>query len=306
MKKRLTDFFDTLVTLPILGLLYVISVMPDTLAYRICMALGSMARVLRIRYRVVDNNLQIAFPQMARQERVRLIKKVYANFGRLTGEWLSARKNMQTLEKKVRCVGVEEFPKALQEGRGIIVCSAHFGHWELLASAVAVHGKAPLKIIRNKLKNRRLDKWFTQIHADMGFGEIMRSQSALRIFRHLKENEIIGMLVDQNGRSGGLWLPFFNRPTSFYRGPGQIASKTGCAVIMAFCYPQRDGTWEVQFSRLKREMTGNVEEDTRRVMGSYAALLEEAIIRYPDWYFWFHRRWKTKVPKAVLQQWEPK
>lgn len=128
MKKRLTDFFDTLVTLPILGLLYVISVMPDTLAYRICMALGSMARVLRIRYRVVDNNLQIAFPQMARQERVRLIKKVYANFGRLTGEWLSARKNMQTLEKKVRCVGVEEFPKALQEGRGIIVCSAHFGH----------------------------------------------------------------------------------------------------------------------------------------------------------------------------------
>ncbi|MEE8340464.1 MAG: hypothetical protein V3R52_00025, partial [Candidatus Neomarinimicrobiota bacterium] len=27
---------------------------------------------------------------------------------------------------------------------------------------------------------------------------------------------------------------------------------------------------------------------------SYTSLLEEYVRRYPDQYFWFHRRWKTK------------
>lgn len=304
VKKRWSTILDTLIALPILMIFYVFNMLPEVVIHRFYMFVGSMLRRLRIRYKVVDNNLQIAFPEMSKQQRQRLIRKIYINFGRLQGEWLTIGKDTQAFAKKVKCVGVENFQIALQKGKGVIVCSAHFGHWEILALAVAIHGKAPLKIVRNRLKNQRMDRWFTQIHADMGFGEIMRHQAARRIFRHLKENEIIGMLVDQNGRSGGIWLPFFNRPTSFYRGPGQIASKTGCAVIIAFCYPQKDGTWEVHFSKLTRELTGDVEEDTRIVMGTFANQLEKAIVQYPDWYFWFHRRWKTKVPEAIQNQWK--
>jgi Kdo2-lipid IVA lauroyltransferase/acyltransferase len=295
---------DTLIALPALAVYHTVRFMPETTTVRFGRFLGSVSWFFRVRYRVLNKNLSIAFPTVSDRERKTLIRKVHVNFGRFFTEWFVMPKCWLTMKKRVRCVGIEELHDALQTGRGVIICSAHFGNWEILASTVSACINTPLRIIRNRLKNRRLDRWFSDIHHMMGYKDIMRDQSALRIFRSLRNNEIIGMLVDQNGRRDGIWLPFFDRATSFRRGPGIIASKTGCAIVTAFCFPLQDGTWEIRFSRLKTALTGDIETDTDTVMRFFALQLESAIRLQPDWYFWFHRRWKTKIPEAVRKQWD--
>lgn len=297
-------FFDTLIALPALAVHHIVRLMPEKMAVRFGRFLGSVSCFFRVRYRVLDKNLSIAFPTLSDRERKTLIRKVHMNFGQFFTEWFILSKVWHAMEKRVRCTGIEELHDALKTGRGAIICSAHFGNWEILASAVSACSGAPLRIVRNRLKNKRLDRWFSDMHRAMGFKDILRDQSALRIFRSLHHNEIIGMLVDQNGRKDGIWLPFFDRATSFHRGPGIIASKTGCAVVTAFCFPLQDGTWDIRFSRLKTALTGDTENDTDMVMRFFAAQLESAIRSQPDWYFWFHRRWKTRVPEAVQEQWD--
>ncbi len=247
-------------------------------------------------------NLRYALPEMPEREVRRIAKRIPINFGDFLGEWLVMPKYRNSLEKRVRCIGFDVVTEGLRNKRGVMVCSAHIGNWEALASIAAHLSDRPLTIVRQRLKNLWLDRWFSEIHRKMGYGDIIRSRSAIEIFRRLKNNEIVGMLVDQNGRSAGAWVPFFKRPTSFHRGPGIIAARTGCAVITAFCVPDRDG-WKIEFSKLDMELTGDLERDTETLMSRYARRLEDAIRECPDWYFWYHRRWKTKIPEHLKEKW---
>ena len=38
----------------------------------------------------------------------------------------------------------------------------------------------------------------------------------------------------------------------------------------------------------------NEKSDIHSITRSYTRLLEDIIIKFPEQYFWFHRRWKTK------------
>ena len=38
----------------------------------------------------------------------------------------------------------------------------------------------------------------------------------------------------------------------------------------------------------------NEKSDVHSITRSYTRLLEDIIIKFPEQYFWFHRRWKTK------------
>jgi heptosyltransferase II len=292
---------DCIVALPALMLAKTACALPESVSMMLGRFLGHALYVLRIRRKTVDNNLRIAFPDMTHDTRKKLIKTICINFGESLLEWLGIRKRISSLDQHITCVGMECLEKGLESGKGVLICSAHFGHWEILATAIARFSGKPLTIIRNQWNNSYLDAWFTKIHNAQGFDDMYRLNSGVKLFRALKRNELVGMLVDQNGRRAGIWLPFFKTPSSFHRGPGIVASKTGCAVVTAFCFPGKNNRWEIHFSAVDSVLTGNLEEDTKIVMSAFAERLESAIRKHPDQYFWFHRRWKTKEPEHIRE-----
>ncbi len=296
---KVTEFT---VALPVIVLLRIACVMPEKVSRAFGRLLARICCFCRIRRKTLLMNLQYAFPEMSDKELKTLIKKIYVNFGDFFFEWFSIPQNIESLDQRVTCTGLDCLNDAIESGKGVLICSAHLGNWEILATAIARYSGKPLTIIRNQLRNRYLDKWFTKLHNAQGFDDMHRTNSGIKMFRALKRNELIGMLVDQNGRSAGVWLPYFNRPSSFHRGPGIVASKTGCTVITVFCYPEKNQRWQLHFAALDTVLTGQPEEDTERVMSEYTRRLESAVQKHPEWYFWFHRRWKTKVPKHIVAQ----
>ncbi|MCD4653384.1 lysophospholipid acyltransferase family protein [bacterium] len=303
-KTRVKQLIDKIVVLPMAVFYMLIRKLPESLCRIIFRLLGRMVNTLRIRRSVVDDNLRIAFSDLSDSERESLRNQVYVNFGNFLGEWIASSGKNKSVSKKVRFDGLEIVTKAIEQGKGVLCCSAHFCQWELLASSLCSLNLIPISVIRRQLKNSSIDKWYSEMHEQINIHDIIKGRSMLEIFKRLKKHEMIGMLVDQSGRGSGVWVPFFNRPTSFHRGPGVIMSKRRCPAITVFCLPDRDGGWVMRARELKVNLTGNVENDTFKVMSEYASQLESAIKEFPDGYFWFHRRWKIKPPADVMAKWE--
>jgi len=294
---------DTIIAMPLLALCLLFQTLPESKARVLGRSLGRLVWALGIRRSVIHKNLQIAFPDMQKEKENKIIRNVYINLGDFLCEWLSFPANKAGLNQRVRCFGTEHLDSAIKKGKGILICSAHIGNWELLASIGVSYSDRPLSIVRTAFDNTRMDRWFTDIHHSMGYDDILKRNSTPEIIRRLKNNEMVGMLVDQSGRSSGVWVPFFGRPTSFHRGPGVLSAKTECVIITAFCLPASDGVWEIEFSPLEVCLVGDAQKDSESVMTEYALRLESVIRAHPDRYFWFHRRWKTKMPEHLRDKW---
>jgi KDO2-lipid IV(A) lauroyltransferase len=113
------------------------------------------------------------------------------------------------------------------------------------------------------------------------------------VFKKLKDNQVVAILGDQDARSTGWKLKFFERDASTYPGAVQFAQRTGAPIIPIFfkrqdwlqhelkCYPPR---------KIKRNDT---ESELKSELQSLLALTEEEIKKEPADWMWLHKRWKT-------------
>jgi KDO2-lipid IV(A) lauroyltransferase len=88
-------------------------------------------------------------------------------------------------------------------------------------------------------------------------------------------------------------VQFFGRPASTPKGPAAFSIKTGVPLACGFIV--REGLKQrIIIERpFSIESSGQKDEDIRRLTQAYTSLLEEYIRRYPDHWFWPHRRWKS-------------
>ena len=118
----------------------------------------------------------------------------------------------------------------------------------------------------------------------------------------IKRNKMVGVLLDQNvDWYEGVFINFLGRPACTSKGLALMALKTDVPVIPAFTVRKTDGRYRVIFGeeiQLKRsgDRTRDVEENTEL----FTRAIEYYIKKYPDHWFWFHRRWKT-LPYCSIQ-----
>ena len=107
---------------------------------------------------------------------------------------------------------------------------------------------------------------------------------------------MVGILLDQNvDWYEGVFVPFLGKPACTNKGLALLARKTGAPVIPVFSVKQADGRYRIIFEKELPAIdtgggTGDMEENTRQ----YNRVIERYVMRFPDHWFWFHRRWKTK------------
>jgi KDO2-lipid IV(A) lauroyltransferase len=131
--------------------------------------------------------------------------------------------------------------------------------------------------------------------------KIIEKRDFLRgILAALKENEAVGILMDQNSSmTEGVmvdFLDFFGIPACTAAGMARIAMRTGAAVVPAFAF------WEGTKYRLcfdpplELVSSGGADADVVANTQLFTKVLEKYVRRYPDQWLWIHRRWKTRPP----------
>jgi KDO2-lipid IV(A) lauroyltransferase len=256
-------------------------------------------RFLPVRRRVILDNLRRVYGQcLPEADIVRLAQAHYGHLWRLFGEFLRFR--WLTLEQKmalVRIENVEAFARALEQRRGILILTGHFGNWEVSTIAGLNHYPAMrgrFHFVRRAIKPAWLDALVTRRFNEAGFGVFPKRGSLDAMLDRLAEGDAIVFPFDQHARPpDGIEVDFFDHPAWTFKSLAIIALATGAPVLPATSWREADGRHVLRFEEpiapIECENTG---ESIRRNTRAYNAALERIIVRRPEQWYWVHRRWK--------------
>ncbi|MGZ3621361.1 MAG: lysophospholipid acyltransferase family protein [Candidatus Binataceae bacterium] len=259
--------------------------------------------------RVYVRLLDLALPRLRRTAlknlemagfagRERITTGVFNSIARLVVSFARFPKiTRENIHAWIRYEGLENFEQARSHGKGVLVATGHLGNWELSAFAHA-YLTSPMHIVVRPIDNSRIDALVESRRELSGNRAIAKKDAARGILRALAAGEAVGVLIDQNTTvDQGVWIDFFSVPACAGSAFVKLAHHSGAPVIPGYAvWSDKENRYVLHFEPAV-EITGDIEQDTRRVH----ARLEAAIRKYPDQWLWIHRRWKTRPPgeKAI-------
>ncbi len=241
--------------------------------------------------RVARTNLSFAYPDLDAAARERIIDRVFASIGRMLVSMARfPRLNASNIRDWISCEGLDHYLAAKSRGRGVLIATAHLGNWELSAFAHALMTE-PMSIMVRPLDNPLIDDLVENRRRLSGNRLIYKKDAARAVIKALKNNEPVGILIDQNtSASEGTFVDFFGKPACAGLAFARLAQHTGAPVIPGFAVWDESAHRYVLRFYPQIEMTGDEAADTRRIHST----LEQIIRQYPDQWMWIHRRWKTR------------
>lgn len=225
------------------------------------------------------------------RQRQQIVDGVFRNIARL----LLALARFPSLNRSnigewIAYEGLENYMDAKRGGSGVLVATAHLGNWELSAFAHALMTE-PMDVMVRPLDNPLIDRLVEERRKMSGNRLIDKKEAARAVMRALRNNEAVGVLIDQNTTlSEGIFVEFFGKLACAGSAFVKLAHRSNAAVIPGFAL------WEEKRQRYvlrfypRVAMSGDVEADTQRIHSA----IEKTIREYPDQWMWIHRRWKTR------------
>ena len=250
--------------------------------------------------RVARRNLEIAFPELTRAARARLLRDTLAETGRSSAElaklWGAPPEAALALVREVR--GREHFDAALAQGRGVLIAAPHLGAWELLNLHLST--LAPLTILYKAPRDPRAERAITEARAALG-AEAVRAEPAgvRRLFRRLREGRVVGILPDQRPKLGeGEDAPFFGQPARTMTLLSRLAAKTGAPVLYAFAERlPRAGGFRIHFVPAAPEVA---DADPARAVAALNLGIEACVRVAPSQYQWTYKRYSFRAPDSGI------
>jgi|TARA_B100001964_G_scaffold19652_1_gene20013 KDO2-lipid IV(A) lauroyltransferase len=245
---------------------------------------------LVIRQKEARKNIAIAFPRYSEARRELILKNSYIFFIRNTMQFLSFPKGFQNAHITVN--GKEYLDKALTKKKGVILVTGHFGVWEIMLAWFGLNQYSML-VVGQKQKNSGADTFVNQLRENTGIKMIPRKSSLEFMYEALARNNILTLASDQDAKKRGIFVKFFSLPASTPKGAGRFHLEYGSPLIFVTCHLERPNNHVLDILPIPTDSNSNIASITQ----SFTLMLENIITAYPEQYFWFHRRWKTKQPQ---------
>lgn len=275
--------------------------------FEICMKLADMSSpalsfLLPIRKRVILQNLKRAFPGESKRSLNRLSSKIYRNFILFLIEFIHlGKRTLKDFSRQiVEIEGGEYLNEARIDKKPFLIVTGHLGNWELVGAYFASRGmkfSVPAKPIHNPYVNAFVNR----IREEQGVRVIStKDLSPKSIFKVIKEGKGLVFLADQDARRSGIFIDFFGTPASTFTGPAVFSVRTGLPLVPVFDVRTDLITHKVVIHPpIYPPQNQDREKAVENLMQQYTRILEDMIRKYPEQYFWFHRRWKTKPRRKV-------
>lgn len=279
-------------------LLKLMGALPRYASRAVGAGIGAIAwRLLPRLRRTGLRNLELAFPQMAEDERLHTLRALYRHLGWQLAEFCHMpRFTVENTRGLIRYDGLAHYLAARERGKGVLIVTAHLGAWELSSFWHSLMGY-PMTMVIRRLDNPRVDALVNRIRCLHGNQVVHKDDFARGLLSAMRRGETVGILMDTNMTPPqGVFVPFFGIPACTAAGLARVAQHTGAAVVPGFLvwepgegrYILRFGQ-EISLARTRRDEADIIENTAR-----FTAAIEDAIRSYPDQWLWVHRRWKTR------------
>jgi len=299
MRQRLGD---TAAYVAVRVAICVVQALPRTTCERLARSWsGFLANRVKIRRRVVRENLRQAFPEWSPAEAREAARGMWEHLLLMVFEIAHAERAIRktTWRRHLRIHGMERMVRLLWTDRPKVILSGHFGNFELAAYLFGLFGLRIFSVAR-ELDNPWLDRFVTDFRESRGQTILPKKGSAPDVALVLEENGAIALLGDQAAGPKGCWVDFFGRPASVHKAIG-VFSITAEAPVLVCSATRRKGLFDfdLRVEGTADPAAGRPETaDLQSLSQWYTSLLEETIRREPAQYWWVHRRWRDRPRKA--------
>ena len=274
---------------------------PHRLVVRAGRCLGLAAYVLDVRHRrIVRRNLRFTHPEWSPERIRRLSREVFQNTGITVLEICRMGcLSREEILRSVRITGEEHLLSALKNPKGAVIISGHMGNWEMGFLFTSLYAGTPLVGVARPLGSRLLNRWVRDLRTRFG-NIILDKAGALRdMVRMLRRGKVLGLLIDQGTRrSEGVEVTFFGHTVTATPVAALLARRYDCPVLPFFCIREADDRLTVTAQPpLRLRKTDDPRADLVANTQIMTHAIEAAIRKYPDQWFWFHKRWKRHYPQ---------
>jgi len=272
-----------------------ISFLPRFISIKFGILFGELIRLLiPVRRKVAIQNINIAFPNKSQLEKELILKKCYHHFGiTFIDLFRTAQLNKNKLNQ------FTEFSKTdiqkLKENSGGIIVTGHIGNWEIFLSLFGLNN-IPLHVVAQFQKNKGAQNYFKEMREKHNSKTILKGASSKELIAIINNNEYLGLACDQNAGKKGIMVPFFKKNTSIPKGTAIFQMKTKCPIFLCYCIADVNYNYffvanKLDIKSLDFESDDKILEISKLISND----LEKMVKKYPEQYFWFHRKWPKKI-----------
>ena len=274
------------------------AVVPLRFTWRLAELLGRLWFRLDTKHRLIAlNNLKLAWgEERTERERINIARRNFIHLVRVVLELFYIRKvTSEEVDEFATFEGVKNLDAALEEGRGVLVMTSHFGNWELMALAYSLRYR-PVSLVIRPLDIPFLDSLITKIRTRGGNQMIAKKGSVRKVLRLLAAGEVVGFLIDQNPAwEEGVFVPFFREIACTNKALSALALRTNAPVIPVYNVREANGTYRIVFEpEVVLDRSGDTRRDMEENTAKFNRIIESYIRRHPEQWFWVHQRWKTR------------
>jgi KDO2-lipid IV(A) lauroyltransferase len=250
---------------------------------------------------VADDNLRHAFgEEYNAAQRDQIVRAIYRHFLGLliTLVHLPRAFHVATWKRYAKLPQAQPLLAALLSGRPILLLTGHFGNWEFGSFLLGVVGFRLFAVARS-LDNPFLDRFLRAFRQRNGQTMLDKNLDYDRMLEVLQSGGHMATLADQDAGERGLYVDFFNRPASTHKAIALMALQFDAPIVLiGVVHDAEPMVHEVQvYDIILPADYGNRPDAVKAITQRFTTALQEAIKKYPEQYFWLHRRWKHQ-PKA--------
>ena len=152
--------------------------------------------------------------------------------------------------------------------------------------------------------NKYADKWFEEMRCCHGAKTTDSGMGLREILRALRKGYLLGLMMDQDNGKKGIFVKFMDKWCSAPVGPALISLKTKAPIVPIYLFPNYNGKHLFKiYPAFYPENYENTIEGQQKLTQDYTSLHEKIIKKYPEQWFWLHRRWKTQPQDCPENPW---
>ena len=277
----------------IVALLRTLAVLPYPLVARLGAAVGALLYALPSRRKhIVLVNLRLCFPEMTDSEHQNLAREHFRHVIRSYVErgvqWFGSAQKIRDIVQVDSAIDLDD-----EAAPPTIFMGFHFVGIEV--GCMLYSTRLPVASLYTRMSSTALCELAKRQRGRFGAEMIERGTSAKKIIGLLRSGKPVMLAADMDqGVENSVFVPFFGVPACTLTAISRLA-RLGRARVVPFVtevLPDYQGYKLTIFEPLADFPSQDDEVDARRMN----AFLEEQVAKFPEQYYWVHRRFKHRPP----------
>ena len=277
---------------------WIVTHLPERILNIVLNSLAYLIYLLDKKHRkVIGANLDFAFDdRLSQKEKREIVKKCYKNLIYFLADFIKNQGiTKEELSKKVEFKNEHILKDALKRKEKIILITAHYGNWELIPLSLGAFF-APITIVGRDLDSKSMNEILRKNREQFNIKLISKKGAMRGLIKELKQNRMVGLLVDQNTTENeGILINFFGKLARHTPTASLLSRRFNAKIIPVFISTNDYKKYTITFYEpIICKKSKDYDKDIKECTQAQANITQKVIEQKPDEWFWFHRRWKNQ------------